>query len=108
MSQININGKSYSGNNINIKDNKITIDGNVINEDSKNITIEIHGNVEYLCIDACNSIVVSGTAGAIKTKSGNISIKSDVLGSIKTMSGNVHCDNVHGSILTMSGNIIKK
>ncbi len=107
-SQVTINGKSYFGNNISVSNNKVYIDGKEATPgEDKVINISIEGNVESLSVDGCDHVTVSGSAGSVKTLSGNVNIKGDVSGDANTMSGNLSCGNVGGSVKTMSGNIRK-
>ena len=100
-----INGKSYIGNSVSIKNNKITIDGNVIETEEKNIKIEIQGDIEELKVDECDSVKVTGNVKNLTTMSGDVTVKGDVSGNVKTMSGDVECGKVGGNISTMSGDI---
>jgi acetyl/propionyl-CoA carboxylase alpha subunit len=100
-----INGKSYTGNSVSIKNNKITIDGSVIETEEKNIKIEIQGDIEELKVDECDSVKVTGSVKNLTTMSGDVTVKGDVSGNVKTMSGDVECGKVGGNISTMSGDI---
>ena len=102
---ITINGKSYNGNSIVISNNKVIIDGNDCTPDSKDIKIEVVGNIESIKADCCNYIKVTGDSGNIQSQSGDIEIEGNVSGNVSTMSGNVDCGNIQGSVSTMSGNI---
>lgn len=102
---ININGVIYHGNNLTIKNGKVLIDGQDMTHDSKEITIEIHGNVQSLKVDSCASCVVHGSAGEAETMSGHLRIGGNVTGNVKTMSGSVTCGDVYGKINTMSGDV---
>jgi DUF4097 and DUF4098 domain-containing protein YvlB len=109
MNTISINGMnvsgSFSGKGVVIANGKVFVDGQDVTPDSKNITIEVNGNVDKLQVDACSKITVKGSVGDIKTQSGDVNVEEDVRGSISTMSGDVDCNQVHGSVSTMSGNI---
>lgn len=108
MASFNINGKTYSGNNISINDDHIIIDGrSVLTGSDKVINIAIVGDVSSLQVDVCEKIGVKGSVGTVKTQSGNVEC-GNVSGSVKTMSGNVECGTVEGSVSTMSGNIKRK
>ena len=100
---IKINGKVYQSNNVSIINNKVIVDGVVIDLE-KSLTVNLEGNVETLTVDACNSITVSGTAGKVKTTSGDIKC-GDILGDAKTMSGDIDAKVIHGNAETMSGDI---
>ena len=104
---IKINGKTYFGNNIQISNNRVIIDGKDVSDDhkdSKEITIQIEGNVETLDVDRAKSIIVNGNVNSLKSVSGDVECK-DVTGDIKTVSGNVECGNVQGGVQTNSGDV---
>lgn len=97
---VTINGNVYSGRTVSITgDNNIIVDGKVMsNVDSKQINIEVHGDV--LKIDTIGSVNVSGNTGTINT-TGSVRAGGDVHGSINT-TGSVSVDGkVDGSISTM-------
>lgn len=118
----NINGVTYTGNNITIVGGKVIIDGveQESLEESKVLNIIINGNVDKL--ESCNEVTVHGDCNSvdsmsgsvtingnvengIDTQSGRVEVSGDVGGSVETMSGRVSCGNVAGNIQTMSGNI---
>jgi len=102
---ININGKSYSGNNVTIKNNKIYIDGvNQTPVNDKVINITVDGNISKLDVDECEQIIVHGDCSKVSTMSGDVKC-GNVTGNVKTMSGDVECGNVGGDVETMSGDI---
>ena len=121
---ITINGKSYSGTNVQINGNSIIIDGIVQGEDSsKIINISIEGNVDavsttsgkiYVAGNAQRITATSGdininnnVSGDVMTTSGDVTIAGSVSGNIKTTSGDVDCGNIGGSVSTVSGDIIR-
>ena len=109
MNTISINGinvsGSFSGGSVVIANGKVFVDGQDVTPDSKNVRIDINGNVDKLQVDVCCKITVKGNVGDIVTQSGNVDVEEDVRGSVKTMSGDVDCNQIHGSVSTMSGNI---
>lgn len=108
MNTININGKTIhtNGGNICIGNGKITIDGKEVGfEDSKEINIEITGNVESLDVDSCNKINIKGDCTIVKTHNGSVDIEGNVNRDVSTHNGNIDCGNVGGSISTRNGNI---
>lgn len=106
MSTIRINTKSYSGNNVVIRNSKVWIDGKLQEEDSdnKNITIVIEGSLDSLSVDVCDSVEVKGSCKEVRTQSGDVTC-GNVTGSIQTMSGDVMADDIAGSVTTMTGDI---
>lgn len=108
MSKFNINGKSYSGNNINIVNGKVMIDGKVqdLEKDLPEINIVITGDIQNMEIDSCKTIEVQGNVKKIQTTSGDVIVKGNVEGDVTTMSGDLEVEgNVSGSAKTMSGDI---
>jgi hypothetical protein len=101
-----VNNKSYIGKSIIISNGKIIIDGKDITPNENEISIEVNGNIEFIDVDNCNKINVTGNCTSIKTQSGDIEVKSSILGNVQTMSGDVYCEQtIHGNVSTMSGDI---
>jgi len=100
-----INNKSYIGKSISINNNKIIVDGIDVTPESKEINIQVNGNIENLSVDYCNQINVVGDVENIKSTSGNVNCKN-VKNSIQTTSGDVECEgDCNGNILTTSGKV---
>lgn len=97
-STVSVNGKAIrvSGNNISIINDKIIVDGKVIEEsmDCKNITVIVEGNCNKL--DAAGAVTVKGNCGSVDC-SGSCTIHGDVTGNVDA-SGSVTCGNVGGDI----------
>ena len=105
-STIVINGVKYEGRNININDNKIVVDGKIIQTDKLEVAITVDGDLETLDVGSANSVTITGNVtGDVKTMSAPVSIGGNVSGKVKTMSGNVKCGSISGNVSTMSGNI---
>ncbi len=106
MSSINdvvINGTSYSGKNISINNNKVTIDGVVQSQLLDNeVNVIVHGNVNTLNTEAGS--VTTDSVGSVSTMSGSVTC-GNVQGNVETMSGSVKANNITGDVDTMSGNI---
>lgn len=109
---ININGMSFQGQNIQITNNKIYIDGKLIEDqevvESKKIYITVDGNVSKLEVDNADLVSVTGDAGTIKTTNGNVRVVGIVHGDVKTVNGNVSAINIDGKVSTVNGNINEK
>ena len=102
---ITINGKTFHGSgNVVVHNNRVIVDGNDLTPDAKNIEISIQGDVEYLTVDCCSKISITGNVNECESTSGDIEC-GDVFGNIKTTSGDVKCGNVQGAINTTSGDI---
>ncbi len=106
MANVTINGKSFSGRNISIHNDKIIIDGKSVEMgDEKIFNINIEGDVENLETVSPKSFTVKGNVNNLSTVSGDVEVGGHVSGSIQTVSGDVRCANVGGSINTVSGDI---
>lgn len=108
MPSVTINGKTYTGRaSVNIVNGKVIIDGKVIEQESvPKIEIVVHGDLQELKADNCETIIVNGSAGSVSTMAGDVRCK-DVNGDVSTMSGDVHCGDVKGDVSTMSGSVTK-
>lgn len=97
-STVSVNGKTIrvSGNNVTVINDKIIVDGKVLNEsmDSKNITVIVEGNCNKL--DACGDVEIRGNCGSVDC-SGSCHIDGSVEGNVDA-SGSVTCGNVGGNI----------
>lgn len=117
-----INKNKYSGNNISIRNNRVIVDGNDVTPETKEIIINVEGNLENLDVEYANKITITGDVGEVRTSSGDIEVSGVIKGNISTSSGDVECDgdvgghintssgdvkcgNVNGNVKTMSGNI---
>ncbi|HXV27134.1 MAG TPA: hypothetical protein VD862_03895 [Candidatus Paceibacterota bacterium] len=106
MAEIKINGMSFSGSSVVIRNNKVIVDGKDVTPDAKEIVITVDGNVELLDIAACQSVRVSGDAGSVKVQSGDVEVEGDVKGDVETMAGSINVGgNIGGDANTMAGNI---
>lgn len=106
--KVTINGMTItSARSISVVNGKVLVNGdNVDTGESKTISIVVEGNLDSINADACSTITVAGSAGSIKTMSGNVKA-GDVAGSVTTMSGDIRCGAVGGSVSSMSGDITK-
>ncbi len=119
---ISINGKSFFGNSITINGNKIIVDGKDITPNEKTINIVVNGNIDNLEVDSCNKLEIHGDVNKLKncsgdvecgdikgdatSGSGNIKCKGNVGGNVSTGSGNVNCEgSIKGNVKTGSGNV---
>ena len=102
-----INGKTIitNGGSIQVGNGKIIIDGVDMTPDSKEINIEVVGNVETLEVDTCNKVKITGDVKSVKSHNGNIDIGGNVSGDVSTHNGNIDCGDVQGSVTTRNGNI---
>lgn len=111
---IKINGDVFNfGENIqtmNVQNNNVIINDKRIDlPDSKNIKIEITGNVEQLECDVTNSIKITGNVtDYVKTVNGDVEIKGYVGGNVSTTNGDVECGDINGSVKTTNGDILRK
>jgi hypothetical protein len=98
MATMSIDGKIYTGNNINIINGDVYIDG--VKQDpmpgiSNRPNIEITGNVESVAVDVGSVTVKGNVTGNVKAGG---SVNCDAVGGDVHASGSVNCDEVGGSI----------
>ena len=96
-SNVMFNSKTItcSGKNIVIKDNKIIVDGKVLEDNLiGNIAVVVNGDVS--CLECDGSVEVHGNSGAIDC-GGSCTIDGNVSGDIDA-GGSVTCGNVEGDI----------
>jgi hypothetical protein len=108
MATITINGVTYTGDNVSVRNGRVTIDGKETDTaDAPRITIEVHGNVSTFECDRCDTASIHGDVGSVTTASGNVQC-GDVRGSVQTASGNVNCRDVGGDVRTVAGNVNRR
>ncbi|MGR5367102.1 hypothetical protein [Photobacterium damselae] len=98
-----IDGRTFSGCNIQINGNKVIVDG--VPQGGElvgDITVTVHGDVDSMQLGS--GVVKANSANSVVTGSGDVTC-GDVSGSINTGSGDVTCGNVSGSVNTVSGDI---
>ena len=97
MSTININGKIYNGNNIDIRNGVITIDGVTQKDDGAKGVVEIRvldGAIRHLTTDLsvnCGNVECDVTAGG--------SVNCDDVGGNVNAGGSVNCDDIGGNVI---------
>lgn len=102
---VTINGITISGrNSVVVANGRVVVDGKDVTPDAKAISIEVHGNIEELRVDACESVHVAGNVGSVGTVSGDVRC-GDVGGNVATVSGDVECRKIAGSASSLSGDI---
>jgi hypothetical protein len=103
---VTIDGKTFSGNSISIKNGKVTVDGIIQDgELTGDVNVTVHGDVQVL--SNTSGLVTAEHVGSIETVSGDVNCL-DVQNGIQTVSGDVHCAMVGGSVKTVSGNVKHK
>lgn len=110
-----VSGKvTVNGNVFQTNGGSLSIDGNgnviingetVLNIESKNIEVNIVGDVGNLQTTS-GDIKVEGTVkGSVKTVSGDVQVNVGVTGDVQTVSGDVESPQISGNVKTVSGNI---
>jgi hypothetical protein len=106
---INVNGKSYKGNNIQINGDRVIIDGEV-QEGSLSgpeVTIIVEGDCGDISTEF-GDITVKGTSKDVKTHNGQVTVGGNISGNVKTHNGNVKVSgSINGDCKTHNGNISK-
>ena len=88
--EININGKMYSGKNISVVNNVVTIDGKVQSSKEEYLNIIVTGDITTLY---CTTVTVNGNVGEIDCTSLKC---GDVTGNVDAT--NVTCGNITGNV----------
>lgn len=111
MSRIVINGITVAqGRNVSIVNGQVIVDGKTVGMDgelaeAKVFNIVVEGNADRV-EGSFAKIQVHGSAGAVKTMSGGITVEGDVNGKVETMSGDVRVKgSIQGRVETVSGDI---
>ena len=98
-----IDGKSFSGNNVQISGNKVIVDG--VSQDGElvgDITVTVEGDVEVL--ESTNGNVRCNNVGSVKTTNGKVTC-DDIAGDVKTTNGDVVAKTILGKVSTVNGDI---
>lgn len=106
---VTINGRVVVGDvcgSLQITGGRVIINGKDVTPDAKEISITIEGDVQALDVDVCNQVTVNGSAGRVKTGTGNVKC-GDVSGNVTTNTGYIRCKSVAGSVSTNTGDIHK-
>jgi len=103
---ITINGKTYTGNNIQVINNKVIIDGVDISNDidAKEINITVQGNLGVLEVDHAKLVEIHGDINILNNGSGDVKCQN-INGSVKSGSGNISSSSIGGNVQTGSGNV---
>jgi DUF4097 and DUF4098 domain-containing protein YvlB len=88
---ISINGVSFKGKVLQIKDNKVYVDGELhpVSNDAKTINISVNGDLNSLEVDVCEHIEVSGNVTELQTVNGDVTVEGQVEGNVKTVNGDI-------------------
>ena len=107
---IQINGKTYQGNNITMKNGKVFIDGKPADTGKeKTINVVVHGPIDVLEIDTCNVVTVNGNVGDIKNGAGDLTVNGSVFDKIKSGAGDIEVEgDVNGNVETGAGDFTVK
>lgn len=106
-STVQINGKTYKGNNVKIIGDKVIIDGvsQEVTLSGPTVEVIVQGNCGDITTEN-GTINVKGTSKEVKTHNGQVTVGGDILGSIKTHNGNVSVKgSIAGNCRTHNGNI---
>lgn len=103
----NVNGKTFSGNNVSIVNGKVIIDGKEQADfPDQPIKVDIHGDVDKIETES-GDVNCHGVAGRIATQSGDIEC-DNIQGNVSTMSGDVTAECIEGNVSTISGDISER
>ena len=99
-----INGRSYSGNNITIKNGEVYVDGvrqADLPEGEREVIVS--GDVVSVTSDTGN-ITVHGGAGSVSSTNGSVKC-GDVAGSVTSVNGNITASTIMGNASSVNGNV---
>ena len=103
--KVTINGKTYSGNNIQISNNKVFIDGKEVDCADRELNISITGDVDTVKTTS-GDVNVTGSVKSVSTTSGDIEIGGNVSGNVSSISGDVSASGgIQGNVSTVSGDV---
>ena len=104
---VTINGKTYSGRNIQINNGRVSIDGNADESSGlkEPISIVINGNCGAIECREANIKVNGNVQGDIATGAGDVECSGVVTGNVKTGAGDIECGDVSGNVQTGAGDI---
>lgn len=104
-SVVRVNGKTYSGQRVDIVGGRVLVDGKEQPEvlSGPMVRVTVNGSPESVQTDS-GDITVNGTAGTVSTTSGDVKCES-VQGGVSTTSGDVSTRSIGGSVSTVSGDI---
>lgn len=105
MSSITINGKTYSGNNISVRNDVVYIDGKIADQaKAKDGILEVHVEGTLCNVKSDVSVTVNGNVSG-NVESGNY-VKCEVVGGNVSAGNYIKCGNVTGS--ATAGNYISR
>lgn len=108
-SSININGKSFTGNNVSIINGKVFVDGvEQTGEFAQEQTINVTVNADINNLKTVSgNVTVTGNVTTANTVSGDLTVTGSVHGDVHSVSGDVSCGAISGNVKTVSGDIKK-
>ena len=102
---VTINGNTYHGKTVTIKDGKVIVDGKEVECKEKEIHISVTGDVDTI-ETASGDVEVSGDVNILSTTSGDVVVHGSVNGNVDAVSGDVDVGgDIHGKVTTVSGNV---
>ena len=102
-----VNGIRYEGKSISTTDGKVIIDGKRVDTgNTKEIKIEVHGDIEVLDVGICDYVTVDGNVGDVKLSQGDITIKGSAMDSVTNIQGDITIGgDLNGDARNSMGNI---
>jgi hypothetical protein len=100
-----INGKTYSGSNISVRNGRVIVDGKEVDKIAvgQDVRVSVSGSVDSISLE--NGTIECVSAKDIQTTNGDIKIAGSVDGDVTCKNGNISCGNVSGSVTNKNGNI---
>lgn len=104
--KITVNGKTYKGNDVSVKNNEIYIDGKLVDK-ATTIEITINGDVGKIDNGAGDITINGNVTGNVSNDVGDIKC-GNVGGNISNDVGDIECGNVEGKVSTSVGDVRRK
>ncbi len=99
MGKITINGVTYEGNNLNIINGNVYIDGKIATNVDKEVKIKVEGSLMNLATD--QSVECEDVHGSIEAEG---SVNCEDVGGNVVAGGSVNCNDVEGNV-TAGGSV---
>lgn len=84
-----INGQSFSGKTVTVRDGRVFVDG----------------NPQDMCLQGRILVHVYGNCQSVDSGAGDVSVSGSVLGNVTTSAGDIQCGRVGGNVSTKAGDV---
>lgn len=106
--KIIVNGKTYHGKSVSMKNNQLYIDGVLVETiNTPVIDVKIEGNCHSVLNEVGDVTVNGQVTGGVKNSTGDITC-GNIVGDVTNEVGDISCGKVTGSVKTGVGDINKR